>query len=1124
MAVNIYQAGAWHEFHIHKERWMGMGPRIVIIPENDEKQNIISNFAELSQDTVLTIPELITRHIKNRGGKGLISLHVMESILGLIINESIAPYMKMEKYRQSYAKALADFIYNFRKSSLSGLKSVMTEFKAGNLSFKEKDLIRIYDEYEKKLPQYGFDLRRGMEEFLDSSPEDIRKNIEIDEYENVVFLGFDYITQLEHEFIYKVFECMPRTSFLLCLEKNASIQAMCIRESIKKLLERSKHIIGEHEILPLRQHDFFTVLSRSIFKPEVDKNIAEKMQEQQDKIIILQANSRFREIVSIARKIMELTEDGVTLDNIRIIAPSYRLYLEIIEEVFPGYGIHFIAEQGVPILRFPLAVLIHNLINLGISSNPYLLKEKILSSPYISFIDKVGPGELEAFQRGAGVELLSGEKIKTYLKPLNYRLDFRYIKNMLTKAYRSVKPDTGTPQLEVIRRYINKLTWENSKKKEKHLLKCLIQSYLLEQAEKALFPWHSRMSADKFAETLQNLIKRFHVLDSMEVVKDSVSSSPDTKVSDRDVEVLACINKLLLDIGPSLASEVESAKSLKEKVTMAELARVFLRLMDEASLPQEHLEGAVKNVTVQKVGRGQYRKWDYTFICGMVEGEFPAEEEFNFLQPQKEGLGLGQTYTSVDHGRNHFYHLISSTAVALFASRPLADNGKRLPPSPFLSEIQKYTIEKVSDSSVKENGNDTCCEKLYNLREKQLFIGKYVDCCYDRVLPLLKEMENDNREFLQNIMEIMRFDGLTLSSNLFSEFDGLFCKDTSSLQIKTYLKKDIERITFTPEVFERYAACPMRFFLDDILHLNPVMDYNPDTAENGILIHSVLKEYTDRACAEKGVPPDAQVIIKNLIERYLKEQEQEGTDAFQARFTRMLTAGMDKPESQRPGLFMSFLDYEKNGPDYLTPYLPGIKGTVKLENGPEIHVEVDRVDVTAKEDYLICYLYTVNKDWNQNRIKRGLSFNLPLAVLSGMEYAEEKHLGQSVAGAGYYLVKTAKSIRRGGYFALKDIRTTRREGTSIHNPVFSGQREGFFEYPEFYDALKRIRKHMARLYSLMHEGVFHLPLCYDEEQTCSNCIFNRVCRKDQMLLEKLRNNITLNNINSEKLNFIRNLF
>jgi len=1132
--ITVYQSGAWHEFHGYKNSWMGTGPSVVVIPEHEEKRNVAKAFAYLNTDDIFTIPELIARYIQSRGGKGLISPHVTESILGLIMAESPVPYLKMEKFRQSYIRTLTDFIYNFRKASLLDLEAAIAGLKAGSLSFKEKDLIKIYREYERRLPNYGFDLRSGLTEFLRHTGENnIHRHLGIGEKEGVIFLGFDYLSPLEEEFIFTVFKHIPRVSFLFCMEATASEQAMRIRESISVLLERSKHLAVEHKILPLQRQDFFTALSGSIFRPgspvsikktgapgsEVD--LGAGTAESRGKVTVSQANSRFQEIVSIARQIRQLAEAGVALSDIRVVAPAYHIYSSIVEEVFPEYGLPFFLEQGVPLLRFPLAAVILHLVNQGVSPNPYPLREKILSSPYISFSDEVRHLDLAAYQKASGVELLSRERLNMRIKPGSCRLDFNYVRNIRMEAYRTVKPVPGVPQLEVVKRYLEGAGWKNNEELEDHLGQCLVQFYLLARAEKALSAWQARMSGAEFIEALQGMLDRFHIAENIGFSGDT---SPDLKVRERDRAVLCRIDKLLAEMVSSLTAAGQSPAG---KFTLAELARIFARLMGEASLDrEEYAAGSDAGVVIQPVNRGQYEKWGYTFICGMVDGEFPAAEAFNFLQPKKEGLGLGQAYTSVDHGRSRFYYLVRSTACALFLSRPLSDNGRRLPPSPFIREIEKCVPAELPDTEGTET--DACRDKLYSRREKLLFIGKNADNHYDRVRPLLKELKNEDEAFFRNVTEILRFDGLTLNAAWFSEFDGLFCHEPHPFPPTAFslalLAEEIRNITFTPAVLERYAACPLRFFFDDIMRLKQGMDFDPDTTETGALVRSILKEYTAMACAIKGVPDDAPLLFLKLIERHLKEQEREGVDAFHVRFLNGLIAGLDKQAARRRGLLCAFLEHEKNGPDFLSPYLAGMAGAVKLGDELVVRVEIDRVDLAGTTGCLLPFLYTSAGAGDPGKIRRGLRFDLPLAVLLCMDYVAQKNLNLSVAGAGLYQVKTAKTVRRGGYFAISDIRAARQINASPDRPVFSGQREGFMERDKFAQALEKCQDHILRLYRLMHKGVFHLPLCFAAEQTCYNCSFGRLCRKDQLRLEKLRNCVTGDALNGEKLNLVRDIF
>lgn len=167
--IDIYRSGAWHEFIENKNHWLGADPVIMIIPESADKLQIAKSFTGIPTGDLFTIPELIGQYVQNLGKKGLLSIHGLESILSSIIGESVLPYLKIEKYKQGYVKALTDFIFNFRKTSVNDLQSAIEDFKDDPLTLKEKDLVKIYAEYEKRLPDYGFDLKSGLEIFVQNT-------------------------------------------------------------------------------------------------------------------------------------------------------------------------------------------------------------------------------------------------------------------------------------------------------------------------------------------------------------------------------------------------------------------------------------------------------------------------------------------------------------------------------------------------------------------------------------------------------------------------------------------------------------------------------------------------------------------------------------------------------------------------------------------------------------------------------------------------------------------------------------------------------------------------------------------------------------------------------------------
>ena len=270
----------------------------------------------------------------------------------------------------------------------------------------------------------------------------------------------------------------------------------------------------------------------------------------------------------------------------------------------------------------------------------------------------------------------------------------------------------------------------------------------------------------------------------------------------------------------------------------------------------------------------------------------------------------------MDHARNHFHTLVRSTAKALFLSgSPTTAGGcrRRL--------LSKRSKDSCRPKTRRPGSLSINIMPGFRRREKALAIGKHVDLDYHEALPLLIEMKNEDEAVFRKITEILQYDGLAASPVSFSEYDGIFGAETPLLGS---LAEKIDKITFTTAVFERYAACPLRFFLDDLMGLKAEADYHPDTTETGILIRSILKEHTAKVCAAGYMFDEAAASIEESVARHFAEKYQDAEDAFQVRLRKQLVAGLNQAEAGRPGLFAAFLAYERNAPDRIRPSAPQV--------------------------------------------------------------------------------------------------------------------------------------------------------------------------------------------------------
>ena len=230
-------------------------------------------------------------------------------------------------------------------------------------------------------------------------------------------------------------------------------------------------------------------------------------------------------------------------------------------------------------------------------------------------------------------------------------------------------------------------------------------------------------------------------------------------------------------------------------------------------------------------------------------------------------------------------------------------------------------------------------------------------------------------------------------------------------------------------------------------------------------------------------------------------------DAFQARLQNQMAAGLEQPEARRPGLFAAFLAHEKSAPDLIRPYRGNLSGAVRLGPALSIQVEIERVDLTRAGDWALLFSYTTAGTGDPGKSRGDSASICPWPSCYGRGGRRRKARAIPVAGAGMYLVKGPKAIRRGGYFVRESLIASRQANVSAARPIFSGQREGLLPDNYFAEALAKIEAHLLRLHRLMHMGVFHPPLCAESDQSCANCSFGRICRQDQLRLDRLRVNL-----------------
>jgi len=1103
-------APSWALFLEKRDEWIAKasGPTLFLIPQNWQSNQIRQSFPD---SPAFTTPELLERYLSSKfGKKQLLSKQSVQHLLLSIIFETsteeklaATKYLNIQTYYQGYARALNEFILDFRESGQQNLLEALNAFKSSALSAKERDLIDINDELENILHQRNlFDYRRAVFDFLEDKDKG-RPEFFLPELPNatLIVFGYNHFTFLESKLIGWLMYRFKQSIFTYCKNSNAAETTFKCQISLKTFIEKARQVFKESiNEIDISQPANYSLLPVAELLFHDDKR--GRLLEHSGNINIFQVNDRFSEVTLIARQIRHLNEKGVPYKHIRTVFPNYEVYASLLREVFPRYKIPYKMMTGTPLAFYPLTQLVSNIINQAVVPSPFALREHIFSSPYITFSFEVTADALRKFVTGIADEL-SGiyDIIDEFLyEPKSYTLNFLWLQAMQKKASQAIRSAEKLHPLQLIVRYFNRLYVDNSQIRNRKIFRIAINYYLLSCAEKALYVWRNEMEPAAFGEAVEGLLLCFQI--EKNINANNINTDNTIKaVTEQDKLVLTTLRKLIKQLEQRFSALMSHPG---QKFPFTDLARAFASLLSDSQyyLPDTQTDGVV----VLSPASASLNFWPVTFIAGLIDGEFPAQESFNFLQPKTEGQALSEALGNVDRDRQAFYQLIATTTDQCYVYYPISDSGKKLLVSPYVTEIQKCFSQKIVQTAT---DNDKC----YTNREKLTYLGQHIDRSFDRALPLLKEFKQSSPNFFDQIIAIFLCDGLRGSIKNFSQFDGLFHTQPVIAAIKEQVH---DQFVFDVEKLERFAGCPLRFLFDDLIHLKPefLIDYHPDRTERGVVLKKILTEYSRETASAGKIPENADNILLQSASSAIKEILNEKESLFSHRFKNGLTMGLGKTDarsSKRPGLLAAFLKHEENAEDMLGPYLANISFEnqensthgFQLNNIP-IDIKIERVDITSDGRFLFIYNYSISDLGNVDKIGKGLSFKLPLQIIALRQYLAQHNRQPAVAGAGTYLVKNYRNIKRGGYFALKDLQATRKDKIEEATPVYSGQREyGFLPAGNFEPELKVIAGRILQIKNLIHRGRFHLPICTVKDQTCANCFFARICRKDQLRLDRL---------------------
>lgn len=913
----------------------------------------------------------------------------------------------------------------------------------GGSAKKAKDIAKIYGNYKRKCIERKFyEIGDVYEELLILGEDKLKENFytNFPEIENIIFYGFDEFTPLEIEIISTVANFCNTFIDFDYYEKNSSI--------FFHLEGPTKHfeVKGFNQIEDLSSTPFWE------FKNICRKNLFARhsispISKYKDKIKKIKADNRYKEIEFIAKEIKNLLVSTDTPPNKICIAFNLiQNYSAIIRSVFAKYKIPLNLTDRYKLDNAPIVILLVNLLN--IIENDYYYKD--IFNVIDNKIIKKYLGDTSNIVRAAGeLKITIGKS--AWRKTIEEKLE-EYDKELDIDYYDQLN---------------------------KNIYKDALEKFI--KLEKLLEPFEKLLSIDDFLSEINNIIIRLDIHDFL--------LSENHQINKKNVAALSKFLEVISEIFVLLKSEYQNTPiNLKFYIDNIKTACKWARYNTIGIS-----ECGVLVTTINEI-RGI--RFDYLFVGGMIDGQFPTKYQPEIFDKNKFNL---KDKTHQTEERYHFYQTLSCWNKGLYFSYPANENESELEESIFFSELQKvFEITEIDNSKNYFDNKIYCNDELLTLYGALLRTDKKDD--YTKIEEMFKTFIPETR--IKTVSEV--YENRVNNFLADNEFNGYILSNISESdnkqKVEEYLKIILDR-QFSVAQLDEYAKCHFKYLAKRVFKLEPYKEPSeePEVFEKGNIVHEILYEFhsqlRDKNLILNGCDDRTFLKISNIFfDIATKKIENSLLNLPISFYEKEKLLGVENNKSN--SIFWKYLESERNKTKQFLPSFFEVKfgkltskekdkllSTDKpLEiGGIKLQGKIDRIDVNENEKCFLIIDYKTGKaEIKAEDIKSGYSNQLPVYLIAATKLLNE--LTESNLKAYnfqfYKLVYSKKGFGLNIFPKEDDLNTA----IAINE-----------------NTMEDAEQNIIRLVNEINEGKFNLITRDDfYDNVCSNCDFKPICRINEV--------------------------
>lgn len=967
-----------------------------------------------------------------------------------ILSDSTAAVLLNKAFKETRLKYFSNYKNEIPRGTLERIKNVITEYKlngikpsqllseANKLESSEKlkaiDIADVYENYLFACKQLKlFEVGDIYQEVLSLSKEIFIERFQssFKEVNTILINGFDEFTQPEIDIINLTAEINNLKLFVLFdyHKFNKSLFAH-LDNCYNKFLNKGFSEIGD--ISNVKIKDYQTAIKETLFILDTQS----KQKKSEVAITEIIAQNPEDEIVLIAKEIKNIIiNKKVDSANIVVGFNLISAHSNIIRDVFFKFGIPFNLTDRFSLSESQPTIALINF--LEILENNFYYKNifRALTGKWIN----VKEIELANLQRVASnLKIVSG--YSNWIETIDRTIE-------------EIKLSTDDDE----NRFLPLWVYEKSKKD-------------IENIYKILKPFKSKNTINGFKNTLLELISE------LQISKSAINDQPE--LIEKNVKAVTVFIETLNELFNLLHLEYgdEREFNLSFYLSQIKTAIQFTRY----NIKERHANG----VLITSVNELRGLSFDYVFIGGMVDGEFPTR-----YQPEVffSGSYKKDEQRHILEDRYHFYQTLCCVNKNLFLSHSLKDDKKEFTPSTFISDLKKLFIVSLKTNADYENliySKPEFLEKIAN-SESLLKQPTEFDVLFD-----FDSIKND-----------VEIDKLRNENPFFaSVFTGYLSSEIDEIAKQKLLEQKSKQ--YSASQLEEYAKCPFQYFAKRILHLEIIEEPSEEieALELGSIIHSILFDFYSKikskniilaGCDDKTFNESLKLIF-TIAEKKIDKLHLTSDLVFYEKEKILGIAG-----EIRNSILYKFLEEErKNLKGYVPEFFELEFGDFNKSDKPEIEEflvndvrvrgKIDRIDIDNSQnrfkviDYKLGGKKPLSKD-----LQTGLSLQLPLYVYAS-KILIEVQLNKTLEPSStiIYSLKLSKDE-----FGKKVVHLFGSKRNLTEEELIKSNEE----------LIKFCNEFIPAYVDKISKGIFNLSTLEDREyKVCRFCDYKSICRIQEL--------------------------